>query len=96
MPMARPPRACRECDSPRVLADFARDPRSKRAALAERGGELQFVNPAYTSQTCPEYGVVDATSRRSQSEFVCTACGHADHADVVGARNEKPAQDVGR
>jgi transposase len=63
--------------------------------LVERGSELQ-VNPASTSLTRPQCGVADATSRRSQSEFVCTACGHADHADVVGARNEKPAQDVGR
>jgi putative transposase len=60
--------------------------------LAERGGALRFVNPAYTSQTCPECGVVDTASRRRQSEFVCTACGHADNADVVGARNISQAR----
>jgi putative transposase len=60
--------------------------------LAERGGELQFVNPAYTSQTCPECHVVDANGRRSQSVFVCTACGHTDHADTVGARNIEQAR----
>ena len=60
--------------------------------LTERGGELQFVNPAYTSQTCPECHVVDANSRQSQSVFVCTACGHADHADTVGARNIEQAR----
>jgi putative transposase len=63
-----------------------------RYKLVERGGELEFVNPAHTSQACPKCGVVDATSRRSQSEFVCTACGHADHADVVGARNIEQAR----
>jgi hypothetical protein len=26
-------------------------------------------------------------SRRSQSEFVCTSCGHADNADTVAAQN---------
>jgi putative transposase len=60
--------------------------------LAERGGELQFVNPAYTSQTCPECHVVDANSRQGQSVFVCTACGHTDHADTVGARNIEQAR----
>jgi putative transposase len=60
--------------------------------LVERGGELQFVDPAYTSQCCPECGVVDAVSRQSQSVFVCTACGHADNADTVGARNIEQAR----
>ena len=31
----------------------------------------------------------DAASRRSRSEFVCTACGHAD---IVGARNIEQAR----
>ena len=53
------------------------------------GGELQFVGAPYTSQTCPECGVVDVASRRSQSEFVC---GYADNADTVGARNIEQAR----
>jgi putative transposase len=51
------------------------------------GREFARVNPAYTSQTCNACGVVDKASRRSQSEFVCTGCGHTTHADTNAARN---------
>jgi len=50
------------------------------------GGSVEFVNAAYSSQTCSECGCVDRKSRRSQSEFVCTACGHAENADVNAAK----------
>ncbi|WP_051949291.1 RNA-guided endonuclease TnpB family protein [Methylosinus sp. PW1] len=55
--------------------------------LAERGGRLVEVNPAFTSQTCSECGVVDARSRASQARFVCVACGHEENADVNAAKN---------
>jgi putative transposase len=55
--------------------------------LTERGGELQQVDPAYTSQTCAECGVIDAASRRDQATFECATCGHTDNADVNAARN---------
>jgi putative transposase len=45
------------------------------------------VNPKYTSQTCFCCGAKDAKSRVSQSEFVCTNCGAASHADVNAAKN---------
>ena len=45
------------------------------------------VDPKYTSQTCNECGVKDAKSRLSQSEFVCTSCGHISHADLNAAKN---------
>ena len=54
--------------------------------LIERGGKLVRVNPAYSSQTCAACGVVDAESRRSQSEFHCVSCGHRDNADLNAAR----------
>jgi len=41
---------------------------------------------ARLSQTCSACGVVDARSRASQTRFRCTACGHAEHADVNPAR----------
>jgi len=47
------------------------------------------VNPAYTSQTCFACGEVDKASRISQSEFVCTSCGHVDNADANAAKNIK-------
>lgn len=50
------------------------------------GGSVEFVPAAYSSQTCSECGCVDRKSRRSQSEFVCTACGHAENADANAAK----------
>jgi len=49
------------------------------------------VDPAYTSQTCPECGHCERSNRRSQSEFRCQRCRHEQHADVVGARNIRDA-----
>lgn len=46
-----------------------------------------LINPKYTSQTCSECGEVDKKSRLSQSEFVCTSCGHVSNADVNAAKN---------
>ena len=44
------------------------------------------VPAAYSSQTCAECGVVDGSSRKSQSEFECVACGHRANADVNAAK----------
>ena len=50
------------------------------------GGRVVEVPPHHSSQTCSACGCVDSESRRSQASFVCTACGHADNADVNAAR----------
>ena len=47
---------------------------------------LVFVDPAYSSQTCNSCGAIDKKSRNGEV-FKCTACGHADDADVNGAKN---------
>ena len=47
------------------------------------------VNPKYTSQTCNSCGQKDSKSRLSQSEFVCTGCGHISNADFNAAKNIK-------
>lgn len=44
------------------------------------------INPAYTSQTCPDCGYV-SRSNRSGTKFHCRSCGSVRHADVVGAIN---------
>ena len=49
--------------------------------------DVTVVNPKYTSQTCFECGEQDAKSRVSQSEFVCTSCGHISNADINAAKN---------
>ncbi len=58
-----------------------------RDAARSTGTEVVLVNPAYTSQTCNRCGQVDGKNRESQAVFVCTACGHRDHADVNAAKN---------
>ena len=55
--------------------------------LEYRAKELIAVNPAYTSRTCSACGAVEPGSRRSQAEFRCVACGHAQNADINAARN---------
>ena len=55
--------------------------------LAWRGGHLIAVPPHNTSRTCQACGHVSADNRRSQARFECVACGHKNHADVVGAIN---------
>ena len=45
------------------------------------------VNPAYTSQTCYECGIVDKRSRLTQSEFKCVACGYQANADINASLN---------
>jgi putative transposase len=55
--------------------------------MEERGGRVVKVNPAYTSQTCSECGVVDARSRKSQAIFECIECGHTANADGNAAKN---------
>jgi putative transposase len=57
-----------------------------RYKLAWSGGTLVEVPAAYSSQTCSECGCIDKKSRRSQSEFVCVACGYVDHADTNAAK----------
>lgn len=51
------------------------------------GSQIVKVPPAYTSQRCSRCGHVDAKSRESQADFVCTSCGYQDNADVNAAKN---------
>ena len=51
-------------------------------------GGMQLAVPAHhTSQTCPCCGHVVAENRRTQAQFLCVACEHTAHADLVGAIN---------
>ncbi|MEP7288186.1 MAG: transposase [Chloroflexota bacterium] len=43
--------------------------------LALYGGRFREVNPRYTSQRCAACGHIEKANRRSQSEFLCQACG---------------------
>lgn len=44
------------------------------------------VDPAFTSQECPECSTVSKLNRTGES-FCCVSCGHTDDADIVGATN---------
>jgi len=55
--------------------------------LAEVGGvHCQFINPAYTSQTCSQCGFVHKLNRASES-FRCRNCGYTADADFNAAVN---------
>ena len=56
-----------------------------KARLA--GVVVEFIDPAYTSQTCHECGHCERSNRKSQDRFHCRACGHQAHADQNAARN---------
>jgi len=51
------------------------------------GGQVLFVDPKYTSQTCPVCNHRSKDNRQTQAEFECVLCGHKEQADVVGAIN---------
>lgn len=50
------------------------------------GSELLRVPPMGTSQGCSECSHIDAASRVSRDLFRCTACEHAEHADLNAAK----------
>ena len=56
--------------------------------LSWHGFPFVQVEPAYTSQICPECGCLDKASRNGKV-FHCTCCGHTDDADHVGSINIK-------
>ena len=51
------------------------------------GGQVIFVHPAYTSQSCPSCNHRSKENRLTQSEFHCVQCHYENNADVVGAIN---------
>ncbi|MEL7342015.1 MAG: transposase, partial [Bacteroidota bacterium] len=56
--------------------------RALQQALSEKVA-VEYVNPAYTSQTCPSCGHV-SRKNRSGVRFECDNCGRKAHADWVG------------
>lgn len=55
--------------------------------MLEYKTQVVSVDPKYTSQICSICGHKDASSRLSQSKFVCTSCAFASNADVNAAKN---------
>lgn len=70
---------------------------------AWKGGWMVAVPPANTSRECPVCGHTCAENRKSQSVFLCVACGHTENADTVASKNIRgrglnlfKGQDIGR
>lgn len=64
------------------------DLRLKMTYKAEMYGvRLVFVDPRNTSRQCSCCGHIDKNNRKTQDEFVCTACGFSAHADINAAVN---------
>ncbi len=55
---------------------------------AKSGVMVVKVNPSHTSQECSRCHYVDK-SNRDKERFICTECGHIDHADKQAARTIK-------
>lgn len=53
-----------------------------KARLA--GIEVQYIDPAYTSQICPHCGCIHKAEGRN---YICPYCGYRGHRDRVGAVN---------
>jgi IS605 OrfB family transposase len=55
---------------------------------AQLNGVPTFVvDPKNTSKQCSCCGHIDKANRKTQSEFVCVACGHTENADINAAKN---------
>lgn len=74
----------------RRVSNFHRSTLKERLEFkaSVKGFDRKQVNPAYTSQTCPRCGFLDA-SNRSGERFQCLKCGYAGSSDRVGALNIK-------
>ena len=51
------------------------------------GCRIVAVPPQYTSQRCSSCSYTNAVNRKTQSEFLCLRCGHAQNADLNAAIN---------
>ena len=66
-----------------------RDLEQKLRYKAERSGQaVIFVDPRYTSQTCPVCGHVHKLNRDKRNHiFRCRSCGYTSNDDRIGAMN---------
>src|SRR5699024_2915242 len=53
----------------------------------EKGIEVRYVKPDYTSQRCSCCGHIAEGNRKEQDKFKCVLCGYQAHADFNAARN---------
>ena len=56
----------------------------------EKGIDVIFINPKYTSKRCSVCGNIDNANRdckKDQANFTCTCCGHHENADINASKN---------
>lgn len=56
----------------------------------EKGIDITFINPCYTSLRCSNCGNINKENRdckNNQSKFKCTICDHEENADINAAKN---------
>lgn len=58
-----------------------------RRNLEYKCGRLIEVHPAYTSQTCSQFGHTDKENRKTQPRIQCVCCGLGSNADTNTAIN---------
>jgi len=51
-----------------------------------KGIDVEYIDPKYTSQSCPFCGYVNKSNRKGLC-FKCKSCNHQDNADRIGAIN---------
>lgn len=56
-----------------------------KAKLA--GIPVKIVEPAYSSQLCPECGAIGRENRPNRDLFCCASCSHTGPADIIAAQN---------
>jgi putative transposase len=80
----------------RILSRFGKGILTKKLdSISEsKGIKITKINPAYTSQECPNCHYTHANNRVSRDKFVCGHCGLTGHADVIGARNSSSRSSV--
>ena len=52
---------------------------------AKQGKVVIKINPKHSSQECRNCGHVDKSNRDGE-KFICTECGHHEHADIGAAK----------
>ena len=65
---------------------YSRFVRKLECVCQERGITLEKVSPMYTSQTCPNCGLIHSTNRLGE-KFECIGCKYTADADWVGSVN---------
>ncbi|MCR5600585.1 MAG: transposase [Ruminococcus sp.] len=53
----------------------------------EKGINVVFIKPRYTSKRCSKCGYINADNRKYQAHFLCLKCGFKENADYNASQN---------